>query len=81
MFINTAKVQNVYYKLINYYQCNNNIDTYILTFQYLTKNASYLPNTATTIDIFLKYLDQRLLAKILDWKTEPVNIARWEKVA
>ena len=80
-FTNTAKVQNAYFKLMNYYQCNNSIDMYILTFRHFAKNASYLPNAATTIDIFLKYLDWRLLAKILDWETEPVNMARWEEAA
>ena len=56
-FTDTAKVQNAYYKLMNYYQCNDNIDTYISTFRHLAKNAGYLPDAATTIDIFLKHLD------------------------
>ena len=80
-FTDTAKVQNAYYKLMNYYQHNDNIDTYILTFRHLTKNAGYLPDAATTVDIFLKHLDQRLLAKILDRETEPQNMAGWEEAA
>ena len=71
-FTDTAKVQNAYFKLMNYYQCNDSIDTYILTFRHLAKATGYLPNATTTIDIFLKYLDRRLLAKILDQKTEPI---------
>ena len=80
-FTDTAKVQNAYYKLMNYYQCNDNIDTYISTFRHLAKNAGYLPDAAATIDIFLKHLDQRLLTKILNQETEPNNMARWEKAA
>ena len=80
-FTDTAKVQNTYYKLMNYYQHNDNINTYISTFRHLAKNPSYLPDAAATIDIFLKHLDQRLLAKILDWETEPANMAGWEEVA
>jgi hypothetical protein len=51
-FTNTAKVQNAYYKLMNYYQHNDNINMYISTFRHLTKNTSYLPDAAATIDIF-----------------------------
>ena len=80
-FTDTAKVQNAYYKLMNYYQHNNNINTYISTFRHLTKNAGYLPDAATTIDIFLKHLDWRLLVKILDWEMEPNNMAKWEEAA
>ena len=80
-FTNTAKVQNAYYKLMNYYQCNDNINTYISTFRHLAKNAGYLPNAATTVDIFLKHLDQRLLVKILNQETEPQNMAGWEEAA
>ena len=66
VFTDTAKEQNTYYKLINYYQHNDNINTYISTFKHLTKNASYLPDAAATIDIFLKHLDRCLLVKVLD---------------
>ena len=66
---------------MNYYQRNDSIDTYISTFRHLTKNASYLPNAAATVDIFLKHLDRRLLAKILDRETEPNNMAGWKEVA
>ena len=66
---------------MNYYQHNDNINTYISTFRHLVKNAGYLPDAAATVDIFLKHLDQRLLAKILDRETEPQNMARWEEAA
>ena len=80
-FTDTAKVQNAYYKLMNYYQRNDSIDTYISTFRHLTKNASYLPDAAATVDIFLKHLDRRLLAKVLDREMEPQNMAGWEEAA
>ena len=80
-FTDTAKVQNAYYKLMNYYQHNDSIDTYISTFRHLAKNASYLPDATATVDIFLKHLDQRLLTKILNRETEPQNMAGWEEAA
>ena len=54
---------------------------YILIFRHLAKNAGYLPDAAATIDIFLNHLDWRLLAKILNQETEPVNMARWKETA
>ena len=81
VFTDNAKVQNTYFKLMNYYQHNDSIDTYISTFRHLAKAAGYLPDAAATIDIFLKHLDWRLLVKILDWETEPVNMARWKEAA
>ena len=66
---------------MNYYQYNNSIDIYILTFRYLAKAASYLPNATATIDIFLKHLDQRLLTKILNQEMELVNMAGWKEAA
>ena len=47
----------------------------------LLRIPAIYPDAATTIDIFLKHLDRRLLAKILDWETKPANMAGWEEVA
>ena len=80
-FTNTAKVQNAYFKLMNYYQCNDSIDTYTSIFRHLAKATGYLPDATATIDLFFKHLDQRLLAKILDRETEPINMAGWKEVA
>jgi hypothetical protein len=76
-FTDTNRQQNAYRDLMAYRQENANLDTYILMFRCLAREAGFLPDAAATIDIFAKHLNPKLLRSILFQQTESVTMAEW----
>ena len=77
----TAKTQNAYDQLMKLTMKGWNIDTYNVTFNWLTAATSWESDAQGTIAHYRSGLRNIVHRKILEHKNWPVDMARWQEAA